>query len=145
VKESIRYLIRLQRVPMACLTFLTRNVVLSSFLFLRLLKKIWESQIVSSDWAQAFITLLSKSDILDDPAEFRPIAITNTVGKIFFSIVSDRLQKLLLANKYIRRSLQKGFLSGVPGCLEHSFSLYEALRNDKQHTTSDCSCMDRFS
>jgi hypothetical protein len=103
------------------------------FFVLKIVEKIWESQIVPSDWAQAFIILLSKSDILDDPAEFRPIAITNTVGKIFFSIVSDRLQKFLLANKYIRRSLQKGFLSGVPGCLEHSFSLYEALRNAKSH------------
>ena len=99
----------------------------------KIVKKIWSSKSVPNDWAQAFVVLLSKSDILDDPSEFRPIAITNTVGKIFFSVISDRLQKFLLRNNYIDRATQKGFLSGLPGCLEHSFTFYEALRNAKEN------------
>ena len=99
---------------------------------LKIVKKIWTSQEIPEDWAQAFVVLLSKSDILDDPAEFRPIAITNTVGKIFFSVISDRLQTFLVKNEFIRTATQKGFLSGVPGCLEHAFTLYEALRNAKE-------------
>ena len=36
-------------------------------------------------------------------------------------------------NNYIRRESQKGFLFGLPGCLEHSFTLFEALRDAKEN------------
>ena len=97
----------------------------------KIVKKIWKTKEIPDDWAQAFIILLSKSDVLDDPSEFRPIAITIVSGKIVFSVISDRLQKFLVLNDYISRATQKGFLFGLPGCLEHSFTLYEALRNAK--------------
>ena len=50
-----------------------------------IVKKIWRTRDIPDDWATAFIILLSKTENLDNPADFRPIAITNTVGKIFFS------------------------------------------------------------
>ena len=34
----------------------------------------------------------------------------------------------MVKNEYIKTSTQKGFLFGVPGCVEHSFALFEALR-----------------
>jgi hypothetical protein len=98
----------------------------------KFVSKIWREKTVPDDWAQAFIVLLSKDlNKLDDPSCFRPIAITNTVGKIFFSVISDRLQQFMIKNRFIDRSYQKGFLSGVAGCLEHSFTLFEALREAK--------------
>ena len=100
----------------------------------RIVKRIWITKDIPEDWGQAFVVLLSKDpDILDKPSEFRPIAITNTVGKIFFSVISDRLQKFFVQNNYIRRETQKGFLFGLPGCLEHSFTLFEALRDAKEN------------
>ena len=94
--------------------------------------KIFRDKDIPRDWAIAFIVLLQKSkDVLNDPSEFRPIAITNTMGKIFFSIISERLQKFLVKNNFIRTCIQKGFLAGVPGCVEHVFSLWEALREAK--------------
>ena len=92
-------------------------------------QKIWTTQEVPADWAVAYIVLLSKSENLSSPSEFRPIAITSTAGKIFFSVLSDRLQRYMVRNNFIRREVQKGFLSGMPGCLEHSFALAEALRD----------------
>ena len=92
-------------------------------------QKIWSTQEVPADWAVAYIVLLSKSENLSSPSEFRPIAITSTAGKIFFSVLSDRLQRYMVRNNFIRREVQKGFLSGMPGCLEHSFALAEALRD----------------
>ena len=89
---------------------------------------IYKSKSVPRDWAAAYVVLLQKSEALDVPEEFRPIAITNTAGKLFFSIISDRLQKFMVRNNYIKSNLQKGFLFGVPGCIEHSFALVEALR-----------------
>ena len=98
----------------------------------KIFKKVWHTKDVPEDWAVAFIVLLSKDpDKRDAPSEFRPIAITNTVGKIFFSIVSSRLQSFFVKNDFIRRTVQKGFLSGVAGCVEHSFTLFEALREAK--------------
>lgn len=105
--------------------------VLIDVLYL-IIRKIWDTQDVPDSWASAFIVLLSKSEDLDSPSEFRPIAITNTVGKIFFSIVSSRLQSFLVDNNYIDRAVQKGFLSGIAGCVEHSFALFEALRDATQ-------------
>ena len=95
-------------------------------------KKIWLSRDVPASWAAAFIVLLSKSDVVNDPGEFRPIAITDTIGKLFFSILSSRLEKFMVHNKFIDNTLQKGFLSETPGCLEHTFTLYELMQNAKR-------------
>ena len=74
--------------------------------------KIFKSKDVPRDWAIAFVVLLQKTKgVLDDLSEFRPIAITNTLGKIFFSIISARLQNLMVKNNYIQTILQKGFIS----------------------------------
>ena len=106
-----------------------RCPVIMEFLH-KIICKIWKSQDIPEDWARAFVVLLQKSDdVLDDPSEFRPIAITNTVGKIFFSVISSRLQFFMVNNNFIKRETQKGFLFGMPGCVEHSFALWEALKN----------------
>ena len=39
----------------------------------------------------------------------------------------------MLKNKFIKVEVQKGFLSGVAGCVEHAFALFEALREAKSH------------
>jgi hypothetical protein len=92
---------------------------------------VYKSRDIPEDWAAAYVVLLQKSEDLSRPDEFRPIAITNTIGKIFFSFISARLQRYMVKNKYINTSTQKGFLFGVPGCIEHSFALFEALRKCK--------------
>ena len=48
----------------------------------KLFRKVWQTRTVPDSWASAFIVLISKSDKVHLPSEFRPIAITNTVGKI---------------------------------------------------------------
>lgn len=111
---------------------LKRCPSLISFM-VRLGKRIWSTLCVPENWAQAYVTLIAKSENLDVPSEFRPIAVTSTVGKVFFSVISDRLQNYIVTNGYIDRKIQKGFLYGLPGCLEHSFALFEALREAKLH------------
>ena len=51
----------------------------------------------------------------------------------FFPVISDRLQVFMIQNCYITRDIQKGFVFGVPGCLEHTFTLMEALKEAKEH------------
>jgi hypothetical protein len=98
----------------------------------KLVRRIWKVGSVPDDWAVAFVILLAKSEQLGVPSEFRPIAIGNTAGKILFSVVSDRLQRFLVDNAYLKRNVQKGFLTGVAGCIDHSFALAEALKEAKQ-------------
>jgi hypothetical protein len=98
----------------------------------QLFAKIWSSKEIPSDWATACIQLLAKTDKTSDPAEFRPIALTNTVGKIFFSVIAKRLENFMLSNKYISH-VQKGFKAETPGCLEHSFAMFEALLDAKHN------------
>ena len=104
-----------------------------------IIKKVWNSTEIPDDWAMAYISLIAKTLNLDQPSEFRPIAVGDSAGKIFFSIVADRLQDFMINNDYIKRSIQKGFLSGVAGCIEHPFTLYEALRDAFENTRSICS------
>ena len=40
----------------------------------------------------------------------------------------------MIKYSYIDRDIQKGFLTGVAGCIEHSFALFEALREAKENT-----------
>ena len=80
------------------------------------------------------MTLLKKGSLTDDldiVSEFRPITMTATMGTIFLSIISDRLQTFFVKNNYIQREVQKGFLSGVAGCVEHTFTLFEACEKQK--------------
>ena len=98
--------------------------------------RIWKDGDIPDNWGVGFISLISKSEVCDDPEEFRPIAVTNTSGKIFLSIVSKRLERYLVSNKYLERQTQKGFLEGVSGCVEHAFTLWEALREAKEEQRS---------
>ena len=101
----------------------------------RIFVKIFKAKSIPKSWALAFVVLLQKKKgVLDEPKEFRPIAITNTIGKIFFSIMAERLQKFLVDDEYIKTSTQKGFMSKIPGCIEHSFCLWEALREAKDES-----------
>ena len=55
---------------------------IQDFVYL-LSQKVWKTRDVPSDWAEAFIVLLSKSDNLSTVSEFRPITIASTIGKYF--------------------------------------------------------------
>ena len=97
--------------------------------------KIFKHLEIADDWAQAVMALLKKgspSEDLDIVSEFRPITMTACIGKILLSVISDRLQFFLVKNLYIPRKIQKGFLSGIAGCVEHSFMLFEALKEAKE-------------
>ena len=66
----------------------------------------------------------------ENAEDLRPIACTDTAGKLFWSLMNDRLRVFWTKNKYIT-SQQKGALSDVSGCLEHNWTLVEALKNAK--------------
>ena len=81
------------------------------------------SQVIPSSWCQARMKLVFKGGDPGDPANFRPIALTSVLGKLFNKILALRLGSFLIYNKIIDTSLQKGFLTDINGVMEHIFSL----------------------
>jgi hypothetical protein len=85
----------------------------------KLFAKVWLEEI-PSDWL-----LLQCSFLRSHPSSLTqlisgPIALTNTVGKIFFG-VSLKEAKLSCLKTSSFQKIQKGFKPDTPGCLEHSF------------------------
>ena len=64
--------------------------------------------------------------------DFRPIALLNVEGKLFFSLISKRIEDHILhKNKFINTSIQKGCMEKVPGCWEHMSLVWDELKDAK--------------
>ena len=61
--------------------------------------------------------------------DFMPIALLNVEGKLFFSLISKRLEKhVIVNNKFINTSVQKACMGNVPGCCENKSMVWGALK-----------------
>ena len=81
----------------------------------------WRLQSVPSLWNMGVIRLIPKSAASQDPhlpSDFRPIALTSCVGKLFTTLMKNRWLQFMVANNYLNSSVHKAFLPGIPGCLE---------------------------
>ena len=65
--------------------------------------------------------------------QFRTISFLNVEGKLFLSILSRRMTKFLLSNKYIDTSVQKGGIPGVSGCVEHTSVITQIIRDARRN------------
>ena len=83
-------------------------------------------------WCSGIMKLIYKTGSSDDPKNFRPIALTSWVGKLFHKILTIRLETFLLHNHLIDPSIQKGFLRNCPGTYEHIFALNCILDHAQQ-------------
>jgi len=70
-----------------------------------------------------------QSGSTNDPSNFRPIVLTSVVGKLLHKILSYCLKRYLRVNNYLDTSIQKGFVSGLPGVFEHIYSLSAILED----------------
>ena len=90
----------------------------------------WETQSVPQSWKQGVIRLIAKKSAFEDPSEpgnFRPIALTSCIGKVFTSILKDRWLNYMVANGYLDTNIHKAFIKNVPGCLEQYRKLLAAV------------------
>ncbi|XP_041466188.1 uncharacterized protein LOC121416780 [Lytechinus variegatus] len=83
-------------------------------------------------WKNSRITLLHKGGDTKDPSNFRMIALTSCVGKLYHQILASRTISYLQANNLIDTTTQKAFLPDVSGCIEHSRCLTEIIA-DARH------------
>ena len=103
----------------------------------------WEKSVVPAAWKQAVIKLLPKKNASDDPsnpANFRPIALTPCVGKIYTTIIKDRWLSYMKSNNYFDTRIQKAFMPSVPGCVEHYVKLATAVSEARSLHKSLCVC-----
>ena len=103
-----------------------------------IMRRAWSCKSIPTSWQCAAIRLFHKSGPTDDPTNFRPIALSNCDGKLFFALVSKAVLRHMIRNSFFDMRLQKGFLPDVSGCLEHSSLLSEALRDARAHQRSIC-------
>jgi hypothetical protein len=85
-------------------------------------------------WYSGKITLIHKAGNPSLPANFRPIALTSCIGKIFHKIIAKHLERYIVSNKIVDVSTQKGFISGINGTMEHIFALNSLLENAKANS-----------
>ena len=57
--------------------------------------------------------------------------LLNVEGKLFFGILSKRLEKHIYNNRLINLSIQKGCMEKVPGCWEHMSVVWNELKSRK--------------
>ena len=86
----------------------------------RLLRTIWRSGSIPSEWKKACTILVHKKGTCDEPFNFRPITLETVPLKIFTSCLRDSIFSFLAQNKLIEQKIQKGFTNGVSGVLEHT-------------------------
>ena len=64
------------------------------------------------------------------------IALTGCIGKTFHLILTDRFTNYLTTNDLIDPTMQKAFLPGINGCIEHNAAMEEIIMDAKhrKHT-----------
>ena len=86
----------------------------------------------------ARIKLLAKTDDTSEPSLIRLITALNVEGRIFFSVFQSCLSSFMLKNGYLVLRVQKAFLEGVSGCIEHATTMSASLDDAKDRLKSIC-------
>lgn len=84
-----------------------------------------------SSWSESIVKLIYKKGPTDNPQNYRMIALTSCIGKTYHLLLSSRFTSYLTSNNYIDQTLQKAFLPGINGCIEHNIVLDEIIQNSK--------------
>ena len=80
-------------------------------LTLKLFNKILSSNTIVPDWTLGIITTIFKTGSKTDPSNYRGITLLSCFGKLFMSLLNNRLQDFVTRNKIISPN-QLGFLPG---------------------------------
>ena len=84
-------------------------------------------------WSESKVILITKSEETDtdNPSDFRMIALTANVAKLFHSMESSRSINYMITNGYLDPSAQKAYIQGINGCVEHVQVVQEVIQHAK--------------
>ena len=102
-----------------------------TWIMFRILCSLWKEQRVPLQWRIGEAILIPKTEDLSNPSLFRNITKTNTSGKLNMGMLADKMLEYMTENKYIDKTIQKGFMKKTPGCLEHTQALMEEIKDAK--------------
>src|SRR5689334_23911853 len=60
---------------------------------------------------------------------------TTLFRSLFWTVFQKRLSKFMLNNEYIESRVQKGFLEGVAGCVEHATFQWEDRKSTRLNSS----------
>ena len=103
----------------------------------------WNLGTVPAAWKQGVIRLIPKSSAVenpDNPGNFRPIALTSCIGKVYTSVLKNRWLSYMIGNGYMDTRIQKAFIAGVPGCTEHQSKLATIIQEARKKHRSLTVC-----
>lgn len=98
----------------------------------RLMRLAWEQGIIPKAWRRAGGVLIPKEKDSTDINQFRPISLLNVEGKIFFSVIAQRMTSYLERNNLVDTTIQKAGIPGFSGCLEHTSMIWHQIQTAKK-------------
>ncbi len=96
------------------------------------MKVVWDKQIIPKAWRRAGGVFIPKEKNSTTIEQFRQINLLNIEGKIFFSVLAQRLTQYLKQNHFIDTSIQKAGIAGFSGCLEHNSIIWHQIQTAKK-------------
>lgn len=94
--------------------------------YCKLFNSVFESGYIPQSWLEGTIIPIYKNKgDPQDPNNYRPITILSCLGKLFTSVLNDRLTKYLEDNEILHEN-QAGFRKGF-SCSDHIFTLYSLI------------------
>ena len=84
-------------------------------------------------WQNSNVSLIYKRNETENPKNFRMIALTSVIGKLYHQIISDRTLDFLILNGYLDPAVQKAFIKNINGTIEHNQLLQETLSHARRN------------
>ena len=75
---------------------------------------------------------LSKNKKLENLGQFQSISLLNIDGKIMSGIIAKRIISFVRNNGYVDESVMKAGIPQIPGCVEHTYAIWEEIRSAKE-------------
>ena len=101
-----------------------------------LFTRIRDEGIAPDVWGASKVKLIHKDGSTDVPSNFRMIALTLNIAKLYHTLEAQRVIDFMIANKYLDPTGQKAYIDGVKGCVEHITMVQEINDNATSNKNS---------
>ena len=97
--------------------------------------RIRDTGVAPEAWGLSNIILIPKGERekvnTENPADFRMIALTTNVAKLYHTMESSRTISFMTMNNYLDTTAQKAYIQGINGCVEHVKVIQEVIQHAK--------------